>query len=59
MAARSTLNQVERDAPGGDPLAAINYPHKGESVQPPTKSAQFPAGGVGVSMPVDSHPQCI
>ena len=42
--------------PGGDPLAAINYPHMGEPVQLPTSNAQFPTSGVYVSMPVDSHP---
>jgi len=42
--------------PGGDPLAAINYPHMGEPVHLPTSNAQFPAQGVYVSMPVDSHP---
>jgi hypothetical protein len=42
--------------PGGDPLAAINYPHMGEPVQLPSRNAQFPTSGVYVSMPVDSHP---
>ena len=42
--------------PGGDPLAAIDYPHQGESVRLPTSNAPFPDSGVYVSMPVDSHP---
>ncbi len=42
--------------PGGDPLAAINYPHMGEPVRLPNSDAPFPTSGVYVSMPVDSHP---
>jgi hypothetical protein len=42
--------------PGGDPLAAINYPHMREPVLLPTSNAKFPTSGVYVSMPIDAHP---
>jgi len=42
--------------PGGDPLAAINYPHMREPVVLPTANAKFPASGVYVSMPIDADP---
>jgi hypothetical protein len=42
--------------PGGDPLAAIGYPHMGGEVLLPPSNAVFPTSGVYVSMPVDAHP---
>ena len=42
--------------PGGDPLAAINYPRQGEGVTLPGKNVAFPLQGVYVSMPVDLTP---
>jgi Carboxypeptidase regulatory-like domain len=42
--------------PGGDPLAAINYPHMREPVLLPASNAKFPTSGVYVSMPIDAHP---
>lgn len=42
--------------PGGDPLAAINYPHQGQSVTLPAKTVAFPLQGVYVSMPIDVTP---
>ena len=42
--------------PGGDPLAAINYPRQGEEVRLPPSSVTFPQQGVYVSMPIAVTP---
>lgn len=42
--------------PGGDPLAAINYPRQGEEVTLPPSSVRFPLQAEYVSMPVDVTP---
>ena len=42
------------NTPGGDPLAAINYPHQGDSVQLPPSNVRFPLNGDYVSMPIDA-----
>ena len=42
------------NTPGGDPLAAINYPRQGASVQLPPASVRFPLNGDYVSMPIDA-----
>lgn len=43
------------NTPGGDPLAAINYPRQFEDVQLPPSSARFPLNGGYVSMPIDQQ----
>src|SRR5438093_5423024 len=40
--------------PGGDPLAAINYPRQGQPVQLPPSSVRFPLNGDYVSMPIEA-----
>jgi len=42
------------NTPGGDPLAAINYPHQFAPVQLAPTSVQFPINGSYVSMPIDA-----
>jgi hypothetical protein len=42
------------NTPGGDPLAAINYPHQGDAVQLPPSNVQFPLNGDYVSMPIQA-----
>jgi hypothetical protein len=42
------------NTPGGDPLAAINYPTQGSEVQLAPSTVKFPLNGEYVSMPIDS-----
>ena len=55
MGALINLLNPWANTPGGDPLAAINYPHQGVSpVQLPPSTLQFPLNGDYVSMPIDA-----
>ena len=43
------------NTPGGDPLAAINYPGQFEDVQLPPANVAFPLNGEYVSMPIEAQ----
>jgi len=48
------LSNPWANTPGGDPLAAINYPTQGSEVQLAPPTVKFPLNGDYVSMPIDS-----